>query len=102
MLMIVKETLNNIVRHADATEVEFQMTIASDTLEIGIADNGKGFEPNLEAGGHGLKNRAARLTRIGGSCHIESRAGIGTTVRIRLPLPLAATGRNRKPNTTFD
>ena len=44
--MVVKETLNNIVRHADATEVEFQMNTGDDALEISIADNGKGFDPN--------------------------------------------------------
>jgi len=102
VLMVVKETLNNIVRHADATEVEFQMSIFNDTLEIRIADNGKGFNPNTEAGGHGLKNRSLRLTKIGGTCLIESRAGIGTTVRIQLPLPMAPTSQSGEANTTVD
>lgn len=90
VLMVVKETLNNIVRHADATEVEFQMNIADSTLEICIVDDGKGFDPSNEGAGHGLKNHLARLARIGGSCHIESRPGSGTNVRIRLPVPSSA------------
>jgi signal transduction histidine kinase len=93
LLMVVKETLNNIVRHSHATEVEFQLGVTRDVLEIRIDDNGKGFDPNSEAGGHGLKNCSVRLTKIGGSCHIESRAGLGTTVRVQLPLSLAAAGR---------
>jgi len=101
VLMVVKETLNNIVRHADATEVEFQMNIADNTLEIRIADNGKGFDPNTEGGGHGLKNHLARLTKIGGSCQIESRPGSGTNVCIRLPVPPIASSRNKDVNTTF-
>jgi signal transduction histidine kinase len=92
MLMVVKETLNNIVRHAEATEVEFQMNMADSTVEICIIDNGKGFDPNAEGGGHGLKNHLARLTKIGGSCRIESRPGSGTCVRIRLPVPPVASG----------
>jgi signal transduction histidine kinase len=101
VLMVVKETLNNIVRHADATEVEFQMNLADDTLGICISDNGKGFDPNTEAGGHGLKNRLARVTKIGGSCLVESNAGMGTTVRIRLPILPTSTGRSEEANTTF-
>ncbi len=99
--MVVKETLNNIVRHADATEVEFQMNIADNTLEIRIADNGKGFDPNTEGGGHGLKNHLARLTKIGGNCQIESRPGSGTNVCIRLPVPPITSSRNKDVNTTF-
>jgi signal transduction histidine kinase len=102
LLMVVKETLHNIVRHASATEVEFQLNVANDALEICIVDNGKGFNPNSEVAGHGLKNRLTRLTKIGGSCQIESRAGIGTTVRIRLPLPLSVAERRAEANTTFD
>jgi len=87
LLMAVKETLNNIVRHADATEVEFHMAIAGDCLHIEIADNGKGFEDKMEKDGHGLKNLSARLLTAGGSCAVESRVGGGTTVKIHLPLP---------------
>jgi signal transduction histidine kinase len=63
-------------------------------VEICIIDNGKGFDPNAEGGGHGLKNHLARLTKIGGSCRIESRPGSGTCVRIRLPVPSIAATRN--------
>jgi signal transduction histidine kinase len=101
VLMVVKESLNNIVRHADATEVEFQMTVAGDALEICISDNGKGFDPSTDASGHGLKNRSARLANIGGSCRVESHAGVGTTVHIRLPIPSVTAGRNMEANTTF-
>ena len=96
LLMAVKETLNNIVRHADASEVEFRMAIADDALEIVIADNGKGFEGMSGRDGHGLKNLSARLKNLGGSCVVESRAGSGTTVSICLPLP-ASVGTKVKP-----
>jgi signal transduction histidine kinase len=101
LLMVVKETLNNIVRHASATEVEFQMGAAGGMLEIRIADNGKGFASTAGAGGHGLRNHLARVTKIGGSCAIESRPDSGTTVHIRLPVPPAAAREKGEPNTTF-
>jgi len=86
LLMAVKESLNNIVRHAAATEVEFGMAVVDDSLEIVIADNGKGFDAATGAGGHGLKNLPSRLSKLGGSCEVKSAPGEGTTVTIRLPL----------------
>jgi signal transduction histidine kinase len=86
VLMAVKEALNNVVRHAEATEVEFRMAFANGDLEIEIADNGKGFEGSGEKGGHGLKNLSARLLKVGGSCTVESTVAGGTMVKIRLPL----------------
>ncbi len=93
LFMSVKEALNNVVRHADATEVEFQMEVINNALNIVIADNGKGFEPKNERQGHGLENLSGRLKKLGGSCIIESRIGGGTTVKICLPLPAQAGSR---------
>jgi signal transduction histidine kinase len=93
LLMAVKEMLNNVVRHAEATELEFSMTVADDDLEIGIADNGRGFEGNVD-GGHGLKNLSARLSKLGGICAVESRVGGGTAVKIRIPLPVPGRTSN--------
>jgi signal transduction histidine kinase len=93
LLMTVKEALNNIVRHAEATEVEFRMAVTDGKLEIEITDNGKGFKGGSEKGGHGLKNLSARLLMLGGSCNVESAAVGGTVVTIHLPLP----GTSPKP-----
>lgn len=91
LLLSVKESLNNIVRHSEATEVEFCMSVTNGELEIKIADNGKGFEGSGD--GHGLKNLSARLQKLGGTCAVESCLGGGTTVKIRLPLA-APTGEH--------
>ncbi len=56
LLMAVKEAINNVVRHAEATEVEFRLTMVDNILEIVIADNGKGFDTAAQHDGHGLKN----------------------------------------------
>lgn len=86
LLMAVKEALNNIVRHAAATEVEFRLAWVDDHLEIDIADNGKGIASATSGSGHGLRNLSARLTKLGGGCAVTPRPGGGTIVQIRLPL----------------
>ena len=95
LLLALKETLNNIVRHARATEVEFRMTVVKDGLEIDVADNGKGFDGPAESAGHGLSNLSARLETLGGSCEVVSSVGAGTVVRMRLPLPAPARSTAR-------
>ncbi len=89
LLLAVKETLNNIVRHAQATEVEFRLAFADDQLEIVISDNGKGFDVGSPHRGNGLKNLPLRLARLGGHYEVRSVVGKGTRVTIRLRLPAA-------------
>jgi signal transduction histidine kinase len=91
LLMVVKESLNNIVRHAEATELEFRLEVVNSSLEIDIADNGKGIESGDHSSGHGLKNLSARLKNLGGQCSVERRIVGGTIVKIRLPLTAAET-----------
>ena len=88
LFLAVKEALHNIVRHSGAREVQFGMALTGNVLEIVIADNGTGFETSIEQEGHGVKNLCSRLEKLGGSCRIESRSGMGTTVRFQLSLPL--------------
>lgn len=87
LFLSVKEALTNVVRHAGATEVEFQMVVVDHALDIVIADNGKGFRQKSESEGHGLDNLSGRLSKLGGRCTVESTVGGGTTVKIHLPLP---------------
>ena len=86
LLLAVKETLNNIERHAHATEVEFRMTCSGGRLEIIITDNGRGFEAKTKRGGNGLKNLPLRLSKLGGCYVINSSPGKGTMVSISLGL----------------
>ncbi len=86
LLLAVKETLNNVERHAQATEVEFRMAFAEDQLEIVISDNGKGFDTKTKHRGNGLKNLPLRLSKLGGKYRIESSVGRGTVVTIGLCL----------------
>jgi len=86
LFLAVKEALNNIIRHARATEVELVMTVQFNQLELVIKDNGHGFDLNSARLGDGLRNMQSRLAALGGSCAIISKPGEGTTVRFLLPL----------------
>lgn len=87
LFLAVKEALSNAVRHASATEVELQISQLDGRLQIIVADNGCGFDWNTIWRGNGLTNLQERLESLHGQCHIESRAGNGTTVKLTVPAP---------------
>jgi signal transduction histidine kinase len=102
LFLAVKETLNNIVRHSHATEVEFGMAATGCALEILVADNGTGFDASARSNGNGSKNLRDRLMQVGGSCAVDSQAGGGTRVRIRVPLDISSVSSSADADTTFD
>ncbi len=83
LFLVVKEALNNIVRHAGAERVVLR--IAADVAGIGVAigDDGRGFAgaPGHD-GADGLHNMRQRMTEIGGACEITSQPGHGTNVQL--------------------
>jgi signal transduction histidine kinase len=87
LFLAVKEALNNVLRHASATEVELQISQTDDRLQVVIHDNGRGFDWNKIRRGDGLTNLQERLAALEGGCDIESQADHGTTVRFTIPLP---------------
>lgn len=97
LFLAVKETLHNVVRHSQATEVEFQLTVGEGAIDISISDNGAGFKVEGMKDGHGLKNISGRLNKIGGRCQMESLAGVGTKVSISLPLPATKENESVPP-----
>jgi signal transduction histidine kinase len=97
LLMTIKETLNNVVRHAEATEVEFRMAVNAGRLDITISDNGKGIQTPAERDGHGLKNLPTRMNHLGGRFTVESQNGGGTIVTVTLPLPQYSGAKVQAP-----
>lgn len=82
-----KETLNNIRRHAAATQVEILIMIDVRDFAFEVRDNGVGFDPGrLAPAGHGLANLKRRAERLKGSLRLESRPGGGTRVEFKAPL----------------
>jgi signal transduction histidine kinase len=88
LFLLVKESFNNIVRHAQATEVRLELACENGHLHLIIADNGKGL-PQLPGGeGHnGLTNLRERIARLGGDLRVASEPGRGTRLDFTMPLP---------------
>ena len=83
-----KEALNNVVRHARATQVWLRIAVRDQKLIVEVADNGHGIESiTPDTGSDGLVNMHERLRSVGGECEISSDAQRGTTVRFCAPLP---------------
>jgi len=81
--LIFKESVNNIVRHAEASEAEIDFRIERDSLVLRMSDNGKGFESRSESAGHGLASMQERAERLGGEFVVSSNER-GTTVTLRI------------------
>jgi signal transduction histidine kinase len=86
LFLAVKEALNNAVRHGQPSEVAFRLHWSGSQMEISVADDGKGFDPGAQSNGHGLPNLKTRLQNLNGRCEIESSAGHGTTILMRVPI----------------
>jgi signal transduction histidine kinase len=90
LFLCCKETLNNVVKHANADEVTISFAVRAPHLVISIADNGRGYGGEVPAGriesesraasGTGLESLRRRMTELGGQCDIHSVAGRGSTV----------------------
>ncbi len=86
-LLIFKEILHNVIKHADATRVNIKLTIDENVVMLKVADDGKGFHFK-EGGfsGNGLKNLRQRSDKLTGNLTIESVPGKGTTVTVNCPI----------------
>ena len=85
---IVQEALTNVARHSRATRVDVLLERQGDVVLLTVEDNGVGFEPDdadTTAGGFGLLGMHERAALVGATLQIESAAGGGTTVLLRLP-----------------
>jgi signal transduction histidine kinase len=103
LLLLLKEALNNIAKHAAASVVSLEARIVDGVLTITIGDDGQGFdvaaarngERNGQGagnghgheprGGRGLSNMHERARALGGTCTIASTPGHGCRITLRLP-----------------
>jgi signal transduction histidine kinase len=87
LFLAFKETLNNVRRHAAATQVEVRISISPTHLAFTVRDDGAGFDPQAAAEtGHGLRNLQRRAERLKGTYRLESAPGHGTTSFFKAPL----------------
>ena len=84
----VRESLSNVARHAQASQVQILVTVDDHTLTVRIIDDGIGLPADADrSGGHGLRNMRDRADRFGGRFQLTSGPpDRGTTVEWTLPL----------------
>ncbi len=84
---IAQEALNNIVKHARATQVKVSLKVESGELRLGISDDGTGFDTGAEFPGHlGMITMRERAEKVGGTFAIESAPNAGTHIQVTIPL----------------
>jgi len=89
LFLAFKEALNNVVRHAEASEVRLRIRVEGEEMIVAITDNGRGLQAaaGTAPGKDGLANMRERLSALGGRCEIHSAPGQGTTVLFGVRLP---------------
>ncbi|HXK60870.1 MAG TPA: PAS domain S-box protein [Acidobacteriota bacterium] len=97
LFQVARELLLNVVKHSEADRSELRLQRAGKGfIELIVADDGKGFDPeevSPGSGGFGLFSIRQRLDLMGGSVKIESRPGSGTRVSLKVPCVTAQVAR---------
>ncbi len=95
LFRVAQEGLNNAWKHARATRVQLRLGFASDRVSLEICDDGTGLveaKSDPSAPGSGLPGIRERVALAGGKLQLESRPGLGTTLRVTIPLDSPAGG----------
>ncbi len=91
LFRVLQEALANVVRHAQATEVQVRFAFDAEEARLEVADNGSGFAvPEswmslVREGHYGLAGMSERVTAAGGLLSVESAPGAPTTIRVTIP-----------------
>lgn len=85
LFRICQEALQNILKHAQATEVKVTVEEADRQIRMTIVDNGKGFDQKQQKVENGLIRMRERAVSINGSLSVDSAPGRGTTVSLMIP-----------------
>jgi signal transduction histidine kinase len=86
---ILREAVNNIIKHSGASRCSIRCTIDSGDFQLAIQDNGKGIPLELDGRldrGHGMASMKHRAKQLHGQCLVESGPGYGTVIRLTIPL----------------
>ena len=87
LFRIVQESLLNVRKHAAAKHVQISLRPVEREVELVVADDGEGFDPDAVAPRHfGLLTMRERTEALGGRMTIESAWGVGTKVIVRIPM----------------
>ena len=82
LFRIIQEIVNNIIKHASASEIDLDADKRGSQIIIRIKDNGKGFDKLISQGGRGIQNMESRSEMIDATINFDSHPGNGTLVTI--------------------
>jgi signal transduction histidine kinase len=94
---VTQEALHNVYKHAHARRVSVVLERRGGEVVLVVEDDGRGFDPAERGGGFGLAGMRERATIVRGALEIESLAGQGTTVYLRVPAPARDAARAPGP-----
>jgi len=86
---ILREAINNILKHSGATRCVLRAGVDGNDFALSIQDNGRGIPLELDGRldrGHGMTSMKHRAKQMHGQCLVESGPGLGTVIRLTLPL----------------
>ena len=88
LFRILQEALTNVARHAQATAVRVTLRATDESVELIVADNGRGIDRETanRRSSHGLVGIRERARNMNGMAYVRGVPGEGTTVHVRLPL----------------
>lgn len=94
LLRVLQESLTNVRKHANATQVTVTMSYLEDEVILDIRDNGEGMEPWIASGSSsappgaqvGLRSMRDRLEAVHGSLTVETAPGEGLTIAASIPV----------------
>ncbi|MGZ3899246.1 MAG: tetratricopeptide repeat-containing sensor histidine kinase [Bacteroidia bacterium] len=82
LFFIVKECLQNIVKHSNASMVTMKVDVSGESFNLTIKDNGKGLQETGNDKGNGLRNIKQRAEMIGATTELESNGGMSITITV--------------------
>jgi signal transduction histidine kinase len=86
LFLILKETLQNIVKHSAADKIHITVAVDPDLFSLAVSDNGKGLDPASPSNGNGLKNIRQRAEALGGTADMHSSPGKGLLMTLSVSL----------------
>jgi len=99
LFRIVREAVNNAVKHGRPQHVGLAIRVAGSRLTIEVEDDGVGIDPQEAAAAagerSGLENMRRRSEELGGRCIVAARPAGGTIVSVEVPLPTAVVQESR-------
>ncbi|MEI8288707.1 MAG: two-component regulator propeller domain-containing protein [Verrucomicrobiota bacterium] len=94
LFLVVREAMNNALKHSRATKISLGVKMDGGMLEIALQDNGRGFDfaaIQTRKKRNGLDNMRQRIESFGGNFFIETHPGQGTTIRLTVNCPASDT-----------